>query len=310
MASSSSLPALVDAAKGAQFEAFVRASFGLSVAPSAPDHGSFSMLVAFGHCRSRLEDSFVASCLSAILGGPASSFHVSQFEDRIFFFLVSSKQIGFEIYKLRSFACADFELFFQLFNESGLAFARSHINQDPKFPWVEVRKKSYAKAAYGQPAPLTGANSVPIGSGASKGRSQRRTSSGSRHLSVHHRSQATRNSGHFQFRQSNNNLGRTSRQHIDRSSDRHHHQFKPNKNVAVHHPIRRQGWFQQRSAVGDPDSNIDLNLSLGSNLSGDLCNGGASAAVLCRRCHSSSHSRRECTPLLSVTPVWAGATLQ
>lgn len=83
----------------------------------------------------------MASSLSAILGGAVDSFRVSLVEDRIFLFTVSCKRVGFEIYKMRSFHCVEFELFFQLFNDSGLAFACSHSSCSPIFPWHEVGKK-------------------------------------------------------------------------------------------------------------------------------------------------------------------------
>lgn len=160
MSSCSVPPPLKDAAKGDLFKAFIQESLGVPVAPASPSAASFSLLVAFGRCRSRLDVSFVASCLSSVLGGPASSFHASQFEDRIFFFLVSNKRVGLEIYKIKSFSCAEFEVFFHLFNENGLSRARSHSSSVPSFPWVEVRSKSFAQAVKRSANLLTGANSI------------------------------------------------------------------------------------------------------------------------------------------------------
>lgn len=165
MAGPSELPPLAALAAGVKFSSFILQSFGIPVAPPSSTSGSFALLVAFGRCRSRLDDLFVAEVLSAILGGPADSFQVSLVEDRIFLFLVSSKAVGFEVYKLKKFACSEFELFFQLFNDSGLSFARSHICSKPVFPWVEVKKKfSFADKARLPAKVLTGANSIPLGS--------------------------------------------------------------------------------------------------------------------------------------------------
>ncbi|CAD6270538.1 unnamed protein product [Miscanthus lutarioriparius] len=122
MAVSTGLLSLSEAAQGERFAAFVLRSFVRPVSSSSPVHGAFSLLVAFGRCRFRLEESFVAQSLSAILGGPVDSFNVCLVEERIFLFSVSCKETGFEIYKLRAFKCVEFELFFQLFNDSGLSF--------------------------------------------------------------------------------------------------------------------------------------------------------------------------------------------
>ena len=83
-------------------------------------------------------------------------------EDRIFIFSISSKAIGFEIYRIRKFVCDELELSFHLFNDSGLASARSFSSNLPVFPWVEVRKKSSYADVKKPIAVLTGANRVPI----------------------------------------------------------------------------------------------------------------------------------------------------
>lgn len=178
MASSAGLLPFPSVAAGDKFSAFVSDKFGMPVAPGEQRSGVFSLLVAFGRCKSRLEESFVARTLGAILGGPAEHFLVSLVEDRIFFFLVSSKAIGFEVYKIRKFICAEFELSFHLFNEAGLSSARTFSSGLPVYPWVEVSKKSsYAEVA-AKPAvfpsstkqisvrrpavPLSGANKIPV----------------------------------------------------------------------------------------------------------------------------------------------------
>lgn len=54
-------------AAGDKFSAYISAMFGKPVAPSlAAAAGTFSLLVAFGRCHLRLEDSFVAAILSSL----------------------------------------------------------------------------------------------------------------------------------------------------------------------------------------------------------------------------------------------------
>ena len=133
MASSAGLLLFSSAAAGDKFSAFILDKYGMPVAPSEQHPGVFSMLVAFGRCRSRLEESFVARTLSAILGGPVEQFVVNLVEDMIFF-LVSCKDIGFEVYKIRKFICVEFELSFHLFNEASLSSARSSSSGLPVYP--------------------------------------------------------------------------------------------------------------------------------------------------------------------------------
>lgn len=83
--------------------------------------------------------------------------------------MVSCKEVGFEVYKIRKFECEDFKLSFHLFNDCSLATARSLSSSDGQqsFPWFEVgpkQKLSFADAVK-KPAlvVLTGANSFPVG---------------------------------------------------------------------------------------------------------------------------------------------------
>lgn len=147
------------------FASFVRAKFDCSVHSVRPSSEDFSLLVAFGRCRFRLDDSFVACSLSAILGSPADSFRVCLVEERIFLFIVSCKAVGLEIYKIREFVCDEFKLSFHLFNATGLAAARSLSNNVQVFPWQKVKSQnrtSFADVVRLPRSVLTGANAVPI----------------------------------------------------------------------------------------------------------------------------------------------------
>ena len=97
MAAPAKLPSLASAAVGEKFSFFILGKYGMPVAPGVPSTGAFALLVALGRCRFQLDESFVASTLSAILGDLAEHFRVSLIEDRIFIFSVSSKAIGFEM---------------------------------------------------------------------------------------------------------------------------------------------------------------------------------------------------------------------
>jgi hypothetical protein len=261
------------------------------------------MIVAFGRCRFRLNEDFTANCLSKILGGPASAFHASQIEDRIFFFLVSSKQIGFQVYKIRNFVCNDFELFFQLYNEAGLSYARAHINPKPN-PWVDVRGKSYAAVARKQSSLLSGANRVPIGPARIKAPQAPNIDSGpssnaiSRSKLMLDNIQRSNQSIYEQFKLNSAGSCRSLDKHVVN---------EPSVLHQVSHSVHASG--QQRSAdnaafqipdlnihlPSEPDLNLDLNLNFGNNSNAGADPSVSLDTVSCRRCYSISHSRWDCT---------------
>jgi len=163
LALSAGLRPLSEVARGPEFAAFVFASFGRPVALSSDAPDSFTLLAAFGRCRFSLSEESVAQTLGSILGCASTPLRVGLVEDQIFFFSVSCKKVGLEIYKLKGFKRLEFELFFQLFSDSGLSFAHKHCNPVVEFSWQTVRRNpSFVEVVGG--APLSGANCIPLGS--------------------------------------------------------------------------------------------------------------------------------------------------
>lgn len=162
----------IDPAPGHAFSAKVRSFPNAPVASLSPgNHPSFRVLVAFGRCRFRLSVDSAALLLQPVLGAKAGHLCVSELDDRIYDFWVSSKHVGFLIYGLRQHVCMAFKLFFFLSNDSGIAKAKSAIisDQRPQFEWVEVaskkRSRSYAEVVRSparQQRPLTGANAIAV----------------------------------------------------------------------------------------------------------------------------------------------------
>lgn len=70
-------------AEGQKFAAFIAEKFGKPVTPAPSALGSFSLLVAFGRCRHRLDESFAAEVLCRLFGDSAALFQVCLIEDRI-----------------------------------------------------------------------------------------------------------------------------------------------------------------------------------------------------------------------------------
>jgi hypothetical protein len=74
----------------------------------------FTLLVSVGRCKFRLSEHSVGLILQATMGGTATDFSPVQLSDRVFSFVVASKNVGFHIYNLRSFACEQYQVFFHL----------------------------------------------------------------------------------------------------------------------------------------------------------------------------------------------------
>jgi hypothetical protein len=77
------------------------------------------MVVSFGRTVFKMEESSVSVALEAVIGGQCDQLKVSGLGERIFYFCVASKEVGFHILKLRRFACAQFKCFFHLWGRGG-----------------------------------------------------------------------------------------------------------------------------------------------------------------------------------------------
>ena len=147
--------------------------FGSSVSPISPDQ-AFFLVVSFGRCKFQLSPTSVSVILQATIGGLAGDFDVLALGDRFFRFSVSSRLVSFHIFKLRSFECSLFKIFFHLWGNGGPNWIRewklfcgeeeaswSVVNRNIAKENVFVRADhSFADAV--KKTPLTGANRVPI----------------------------------------------------------------------------------------------------------------------------------------------------
>jgi len=110
----------------------------------------------------------VASILQATVGGHASLFRVLLLNDRVFRFSVSTQEVGFHIYKLRSFECAKYKVFFNLWHGGGPNYSLEYKNwlAEERDSWTSVGKKGPDSKTL-VCLPLTGANTVPLRHGPS-----------------------------------------------------------------------------------------------------------------------------------------------
>jgi hypothetical protein len=111
----------------------------------------FFPIASFGRCKFRLNDHSVGLMLQATLGGIAADFKHAQISDQVFCFVVASKNVGFHVYKLRSFSCEQYHVFFNLWGNGGANW----VQEFQKFlgeehdQWTLVhRKKLLAKKSF------------------------------------------------------------------------------------------------------------------------------------------------------------------
>lgn len=105
---------------GIKFASLVSQHFGCSVSPNkALSSPAFHLIVSFGRCALRLNEDSVGLILQACFGGIAKDYNVIHLSGWMFSFLVSCKNVGFMIYKLKSFSCKAFAIFFFLWSGGG-----------------------------------------------------------------------------------------------------------------------------------------------------------------------------------------------
>lgn len=131
-------------------EAEILRKFGRSVCvhPFFPSNG-FILVVSFGRCKFRLSEESVALILQATIGGSALLFHVRLLNDRVFSFMVNSHLVGFHVYKLRTFECSNYKLFFNLWHNGGpnhVLEYKQWINEE-QASWTTVGGKASSSSS-------------------------------------------------------------------------------------------------------------------------------------------------------------------
>jgi hypothetical protein len=181
----------LDFSYGHRFRAKVRDLFSTTI-NSILASGHFFLVVSFGRAQFRLDilNAFVA--LSSCLGCTYDEIYVVKLSDRVFKFSVASKNIGFMVHNLRSFACPQFVCYFHLWGRGGPNWQKEELlwytEEDANWSTIS-RSKSHVPHArsscshHFRPIPvnqsfqrihkaldrpsihsvLTGANLIPLG---------------------------------------------------------------------------------------------------------------------------------------------------
>ena len=98
----------LDFSAGSIFADKVFFSCGKSIHPS-DDTSHFIMVVSFSRHDFCLNEDSVAAALESAIGGSAIDLFVQRIKGKVFSFVVSCKQVGLCILKLRSYACTHFK---------------------------------------------------------------------------------------------------------------------------------------------------------------------------------------------------------
>lgn len=135
-------------------EKLVSQSFSSPVSPPHSQSNSFLLVASFGRSAVRLNVDSVGLILQTCLGGVAKDFQVIHLSGWMYRFSISCKEVGFLIYKLRSFICKLFAIFFFLWGGDGPNWKRELdlSNQEQEAEWTTVGiKKTYADVVRSPP---------------------------------------------------------------------------------------------------------------------------------------------------------------
>ena len=144
----------LDFQPGLGLEKLVSQRFGSPVSPP-PSHSNGFLLVAnFGRSAVRLNVDSVGLILQSCIGGVAKDFQVMHLSRWMYRFSISRKEVGFLIYKFKSFICKNFAVFFFLWGNGRPNWKRELDlwNQEQQAEWTTVgTKKSYADVVRSPP---------------------------------------------------------------------------------------------------------------------------------------------------------------
>jgi hypothetical protein len=113
----------LDFSTGISFAKSIRRKYFSAVHPSR-DSGHFTMVVSFGRTNFQLSEDSASIALEAAIGGFCGSLKVSSLRERVYYFLVSNKQVGFDVLNLKSFVCPKFKCFFHQWGNGGPNWTR------------------------------------------------------------------------------------------------------------------------------------------------------------------------------------------
>ena len=160
----------LDFSDGLRFQDWISSKFNhlINLLPGNFDRHELFLVVSFGRCSLRLCSESVGLLLQSFIGGVTDLFRVLPLSDRVFRFSLSCKNVGFVVYRLRSYSCSVFKAYLHLWNSGGpnwiIEWQRFSEEESKSWKLVSHRRSSPVSFAdiVRKPA-LSGANLVPLG---------------------------------------------------------------------------------------------------------------------------------------------------
>jgi hypothetical protein len=166
----------LDFSDGLRFQEWIFDKFNcpINFLPGSSVRSEFFLVISFGRCSLRLNAESVGFLLQSLIGGATDLFRVSRLLDRVFRFSLSCKNVGFAVYRLRSYVCPSFKAYLHLWNSGGPNWIKEWqlFSEEESKSWKVVsrhRNKSVSFADIVRKPALSGANSMPLGRPASSG---------------------------------------------------------------------------------------------------------------------------------------------
>jgi hypothetical protein len=162
-------PSALDFFDDLRFQDWILHKFNcpINLLPGKFDRHQF-FLIYFGRCSLRLCAKSVGFLLQSFIGGKADLFRVIPLSNQGFRFSLSCKDVGFAVYRRRSYVCSSFKAYLHLWNSGGPNWIKEWqlYSDEESSSWKLVSRRRNLQASFAdivrKPA-LSGANLVPLG---------------------------------------------------------------------------------------------------------------------------------------------------
>jgi hypothetical protein len=160
----------LDFSDGLRFQDWIFSKFNrpINLLPGNFDRHEFFLVISFGRCSLRLCSESVGLLLQSFIGGATDLFRVSPLSDRVFRFSLSCKNVGFTVYRLRSYSCSVFKAYLHLWNSGGPNWIIEWqcFSEEESKSWKLVSHRRSSPVSFAdivRKPDLSGANLVPLG---------------------------------------------------------------------------------------------------------------------------------------------------
>lgn len=140
----------LDFSPGLDLKKLISSRFSSSVSSSSTSSSEFFLVASFGRSAIRLNEQSMVLILQSCLRGKDVDFHVIHLSSMMFRFSVASKNVGFLIYRVKSYVCASFAVFFSLWGSGGPDWKKNLDLwvREQEDEWTVYRSKSSRRSSF------------------------------------------------------------------------------------------------------------------------------------------------------------------